>query len=49
MTDKELAGLLLDGCRGAICDDQAKNEYGSMNCFGCRLKWLQQPREEGSV
>ena len=46
MTDEELAKLLLDGCRGSKCDSQPQNEYGSVNCFECRMKWLQQPEEE---
>lgn len=45
MTDEELAELLLDGCRGAKCDCQPQNEFGSVNCFQCRLTWLQQPAE----
>ena len=47
MSDEELAKLLLDGCRGAKCDDQQQNEFGSVNCFQCRRTWLQQPAEEG--
>lgn len=46
MSDEELAKLLLDGCRGAKCDDQQQNEFGSVNCFQCRRTWLQQPAEE---
>lgn len=46
MRDEELAKLLLDGCRGSKCDSQPQNEYGSVNCFECRIKWLQQPAEE---
>lgn len=46
MSDEELAKLLLDGCRGSKCDDQPQNEWGSVNCFQCRLEWLQQPVEE---
>ena len=46
MSDEELAKLLLDGCRGSKCDDQPQNEWGSVNCFQCRLEWLQQPAEE---
>lgn len=45
MSDEELAKLLLDGCRGAKCDEQPQNEYGSVNCFNCRMKWLKQPAE----
>ena len=45
MSDKELAELLPDGCRGSKCDDQPQNEFGSVNCFQCRIKWLQQPAE----
>ena len=43
MSVEELAELLLDGCRGSKCDDQPKNEWGSLNCFQCRVTWLQQP------
>ena len=46
MSDDELAELLLDGCRGSKCDDQSKNEWGSVNCFQCRVTWLKQPAEE---
>lgn len=46
MSDEELAKLLLDGCQGSKCDKQPQNEYGSVNCFECRKKWLQQPAEE---
>ena len=46
MSDEELAKLLLDGCRGSKCDSQPQNEYGSVNCFECRIKWLQHPAEE---
>lgn len=46
MSDEELAKLLLDGCIGAKCDSQPQNEYGSVNCFECRMKWLQQPAKE---
>ena len=45
MSDEELAKLLLDRCRGAKCDDQQQNEFGSVNCFQCRRTWLQQPAE----
>lgn len=45
MTDEELANLLLDGCRGSECDKQPHNEYGSVNCFQCRMDWLQSPAE----
>lgn len=45
MTDEELAELLVDGCCGSKCDDQPQNEFGSVNCFQCRIKWLQQPAE----
>lgn len=45
MSDEELAIILLDGCCGSKCDDQPQNEYGSVNCFQCRLKWLRQPAE----
>ena len=46
MNDEELAKLLLDGCRGSKCDDQPQNEWGSVNCFQCRLEWLHKPAEE---
>ena len=46
MSDEELAALLLDGCRGAMCAEQPQNEYGSVNCYACRMKWLKQPAEE---
>lgn len=46
MSDEELAKLLLDGCRGSKCDSQTQNEYGSVNCFECRMTWLQQPAKE---
>ena len=46
MCDEELAELLLDGCRGSKCDDQPQNEWGSVNCFQCRMNWLQQPAGE---
>lgn len=46
MTDEELANLLLDGCRGSECDKQPHNEYGSVNCFQCRMDWLQSPAKE---
>lgn len=46
MTDEELAELLLDGCRGSKCDAQPINEWGSVNCFQCRIKWLQKPVKE---
>ena len=49
MSDEELAELLLDGCRGTKCDDQPQNEFGSVNCFQCRLTWLQQPAENPNV
>ena len=45
MSDDELAKLLLDGCRGSKCEEQPQNEYGSVNCLDCRMKWLQQPAE----
>ena len=45
MTDEELAELMLDGCRGSKCNDQSQNEWGSVNCFQCRVTWLQQPAE----
>ena len=43
MSDEGLAILLLDGCCGSRCENQPQNEYGSVNCFQCRLEWLQQP------
>ena len=43
MTDEELAKILLDGCRGSKCEDQPENEWGSVNCFQCRMDWLKQP------
>lgn len=46
MSDEELAELLLDGCRGSKCEDRPQNEYGSVNCYECRLDWLRQPAEE---
>ena len=45
MSDEELAKLLLDGCRGSECDKQPHNEYGSVNCFQCRMDWLHQSTE----
>ena len=46
MSDEELAVLLIGGCRGSKCNEQEQNEYGSVNCYQCRLKWLQKPAEE---
>lgn len=46
MSDEELSKLLLDECRGSKCDDQPQNEWGSMNCFQCRMNWLHQPAED---
>ena len=46
MSDEELACILLDGCRGSKCDDQPQNEWGSVNCFRCRMDWLKQPYKE---
>ena len=46
MSDEELAELLVDGCCGSKCDDQPQNEFGSVNCFQCRLTWLHQPAEK---
>ena len=46
MSDEELAKLLLDGCRGSKCEDQPENEWGSVNCFQCRMEWLKQPYKE---
>jgi hypothetical protein len=45
MSDEELAKLLLDGCRGSKCEEQPQNDFGSVNCFDCRMKWLKQPAE----
>lgn len=45
MTEEELAELMLDGCRGSKCDDQSQNEWGSVNCFQCRVTWLRQSAE----
>ena len=45
MSDEELAELLLDGCRGSKCDDCPQNKWGSVNCFQCRVTWLQMPAE----
>lgn len=47
MPDKELAKLLLDGCRGSDCDNESQNELGSVNCLECRIKWLKSPAEQG--
>ena len=46
MSDEELAKLLQEGCLGSKCEEQPQSEYGSVNCFDCRMKWLQQPVEE---
>ena len=46
MSDEELANLLIHGCQDSKCEDQPQNEYGSVNCFDCRMKWLQQPAED---
>lgn len=43
MRDEELAQLLVDGCRGSKCEEQPQNEFGSANCFDCRMKWLKEP------
>ena len=48
MSDEQLAKLLLDGCRGSRCEDQPQNDFGSVNCFDCRMNWLQQPVKIGS-
>lgn len=45
MAEEELAELMLDGCRGSNCDDQPQNEWGSVNCFQCRVAWLRQSAE----
>lgn len=47
MTDEELAKLLLDGCTGNKCEERPQNEYGSVDCFQCRMDYLRQPAEEG--
>ena len=47
MSDEELAALLLDGCRGSKCSEQSQNEYGSVDCFSCRLNWLKQTVKDG--
>ena len=46
MSDEELAKVLIHGCQDSKCEDQPQNEYGSVNCFDCRMKWLQQPAED---
>ena len=46
MSDEELAQLLVDGCRGSKCEEQPQNEFGSVNCFDCRMKWLKQPADQ---
>jgi hypothetical protein len=45
MSDEELAELLLNACIGSRCGEQPMNEYGSIDCFACRLNWLKQPAE----
>ena len=45
MSDEELAKLLLNACIGSKCGEQPMNEYGSIDCFACRMKWLKQPAE----
>ena len=47
MNDKELAELLLDGCRGSTCSDQSHSDYGAVDCFKCRMDWLKQPVKDG--
>lgn len=47
MTDEELVGVLLDCCGGSDCNDIPMNEFGSVDCFQCRMDWLKQPFEEG--
>lgn len=49
LSDEELAKILLEGCRGSKCDDQPQNEYGSVNCFQCRMNWLKQPYKDGGT
>ena len=46
MSDEELATLLLEGCRGSTCYDQPENEWGSVDCFQCRMDWLKKPYKE---
>jgi hypothetical protein len=47
MSDEELAEMLLDGCRGSMCSDQSHNDYGSVDCFKCRMDWLKQSVKDG--
>jgi hypothetical protein len=47
MSIEEMAELLLDGCRGAECENQPMNEYGSVNCFECRKQWLESEVQGG--
>lgn len=47
MSEEELAALLLDGCRGAKCSERSEDEFGSVDCFGCRIDWLKQPAKDG--
>lgn len=46
MSDEEPAKLLLDGCRGSRCEERPQNKFGSVDCFKCRMDWLQQPAKE---
>lgn len=46
MSNEEMAELLLESCRGSKCEDQPQNEWGSINCFQCRMNWLRQPAVE---
>lgn len=47
MSDEELAELLLDGCIGSTCSDQPHSDYGSVDCFKCRMDWLRQHVKDG--
>ena len=40
MSNEELAKLLLNACVGSKCGEQPINEYGSIDCFACRMNWL---------
>ena len=40
MSIEEVARLLLDSCGASKCEEQPQNEYGSVNCFECRMNWL---------
>ena len=45
MSDEEIAKLLLNSCTDTFCEDQPENEYGTLDCFACRMRWLKQPAE----